>query len=204
MRVTRQERLRVLTATDSLYWQHGIRFAGMDEVGRGPLAGCVLAACVVMPPEPLIEWVDDSKKLSEKRRELVYEEIMQHALYVGIGRAEPEEIDQINILNATKNAMRRAAEGCKAQIYLVDAVETLGLDGEEVAIVHGDALSYSIAAASIVAKVQRDREMREYSIQYPAYDFAANKGYGTKKHTDALRAIGPCPLHRKSFIANFV
>ncbi len=200
----RQERLQLLTAGDSVYWQAGIPVAGMDEVGRGPLAGCVLAACVIMPPEPLIEWVDDSKKLSEKRRELVYEDIMQHALFVGIGRAEPEEIDRINILNATRNAMRRAAEGCPAEIYLLDAMDNLGLNGQEVSLIHGDALSYSIAAASIVAKVTRDREMRQMHEKYPQYGFLSNKGYGTKAHTDALREIGPCPIHRKSFIANFI
>ncbi len=200
----RAERLQLLTAGDSIYWQSGIPFAGMDEVGRGPLAGCVLAACVIMPPEPLIEWVDDSKKLSEKRRELVFEEIMQHALFVGIGRAEPEEIDRVNILNATRNAMRRAAQGCPAEVYLLDAMENLGLSGQEVSLIHGDALSYSIAAASVVAKVIRDREMREMHDKYPQYGFLSNKGYGTKVHTQALRDFGPCPIHRKSFIANFI
>ena len=200
----RQQRLDVLTAGDNVYWQAGVLAAGMDEVGRGPLAGCVMTACVVMPPEPLIEWVDDSKKLSEKRREMVYEDIMRHALFVGIGRAEPEEIDAVNILQATRSAMRRAAKGCPAQVYLLDAMDNLGLPGVEVSIIHGDALSYAIAAASIVAKVTRDREMREMDLLYPQYGFASNKGYGTKAHTDALRQYGPCPIHRKSFIANFV
>lgn len=204
MGISRKERVAALMAADQLYWDNGIRFAGMDEVGRGPLAGCVMAACVVMPPEPVIEWVDDSKKLSEMRREKVFEEIQKHALYIGIGRAESEEIDRINILNATKNAMRRAAEHCGAAIYLIDAVDKLGLDGEEVAIIKGDATSYSIAAASIVAKVLRDREMWQMHETYPMYDFAANKGYGTKTHIEALRAYGPCPLHRRSFIGHFI
>lgn len=204
MAISRKERVAALMAADQLYWDNGIRFAGMDEVGRGPLAGCVMAACVVMPPDPVIEWVDDSKKLSEMRREKVLEEIQKYALYIGIGRAEPEEIDRVNILNATRNAMRRAAENCGAAIYLIDAVDKLGLDGEEVAIIKGDATSYSIAAASIVAKVLRDREMRRMHETYPMYGFAANKGYGTKAHMEALRAYGPCPLHRRSFIGHFI
>ena len=193
-----------LVATDTSYWSRYSIVAGMDEVGRGPLAGCVMAACVVMPPTPILEWVDDSKKLSEMRRESVYEEIIRTALFIGVGRAEPEEIDEINILNATKGAMRRAAQGCNASIYLIDAVDQLGLDGPEEAIIHGDALSYSIAAASIVAKVIRDREMRLMDDKYPLYGFASNKGYGTQRHIDALRSNGPCPIHRKSFIAHFV
>lgn len=204
MAISRKDRVAALMAADQPYWDNGIRFAGMDEVGRGPLAGCVMAACVVMPPVPVLEWVDDSKKLSEMRREKVFDEIQRHALYIGIGRAEPEEIDRVNILNATKNAMRRAAQGCGAAVYLIDAMEKLGLDGEEVAIIKGDATSYSIAAASVVAKVLRDREMRKLHETYPMYDFAANKGYGTARHIEALRAFGPCPLHRRSFIGHFV
>lgn len=200
----RRQRLDILTSTDRPFRERFGVVAGMDEVGRGPLAGPVVTACVVMPPEPALEWVDDSKKLSESRREKVYEDICRLALFIGIGRAEPEEIDEINILNATKNAMRRAAEGCPASVVLVDAVEHLGLSIKEEAIVHGDRLSYSIAAASIVAKVVRDREMRAMNERYPAYGFLSNKGYGTKAHIDALRAAGPCPLHRRSFIKNFV
>lgn len=204
MKTNRQERLQQLIQTDLPLWQQGVVFAGMDEVGRGPLCGNVVAACVIMPPSPLIEWVDDSKKLSEKRREMVYEEIMQTALYVGVGEASPEEIDEINILQATKNAMRRAAKDAGAQIYLIDAVENLGLPGEEVGIIHGDALCYSIAAASIVAKVTRDRQMAEMDALYPGYHFAKHKGYGTKEHITALKELGPCPIHRRSFIKNFV
>lgn len=200
----REERLQALLQVDVPLWQAGRRFAGMDEVGRGPLAGCVLAACVIMPQEPALLWVDDSKRLSEVRRERVYDEIMACALFVGIGRAEPEEIDRMNIRQATRAAMRRAAQGAKADLYLIDAEQSLGLDGEERAIVHGDALSYSIAAASIVAKVTRDRQMRTLDIQYPGYGFARNKGYGTAEHMQALHTLGPCPAHRRSFIGRIM
>ena len=200
----RRAHLQSLLATDTTYWQAGIRLAGMDEAGRGPLAGPVVAACVVMPAEPIIEWVDDSKRLSEARREQVYEQIMSMALFVGIGRAQPQEIDDINILQATSAAMRRAAEGAHAQVYLIDAVDGLGLDGQERALIHGDALSYSIAAASIVAKVTRDRELRLLDEQYSGYGFARHKGYGTAEHIQAIRALGPSPIHRRSFITRIV
>lgn len=204
MKIDRQVRLHQLLEIDGPLWEKGVVFAGMDEAGRGPLCGNVVAGCVIMPPVPLLEWVDDSKKLSEKRREQVYEQIMQTALYVGVGQATPEEIDEINILQATKNAMRRAAQDAWADVYLIDAVEKLGLPGEERGIIHGDALSYSIAAASIVAKVTRDRQMAELDQMYPGYNFAKHKGYGTREHIAALRELGPCPAHRKSFIKNFV
>ena len=177
--------------------------AGIDEVGRGPLAGNVVTACVVMPAEPVLPWVDDSKKLSETRREKVFQEIMDIALYVGIGQVSPEEIDRINILEATKKAMREAAAQVPADIFLIDAVTGLGLNGQEVPIIKGDATSYAIAAASIVAKVTRDRQMQELDKLYPQYGFARNKGYGTAEHIAALKEIGPCPVHRRSFIRNF-
>ncbi len=204
MNEKRLERLNLLRAHDEPLWDAGAVFAGMDEAGRGPLAGSVVAACVIMPREPVIPWVDDSKKLSEKRREEVYGQILSAALFVGVGEAGPEEIDGINILNATKEAMRRAARGANAAIYLIDALSGLGLGGEERGIIHGDALSYSIAAASIVAKVTRDRQMIEADRLYPGYGFAKHKGYGTREHIEALRTLGPCPLHRRSFIAKFV
>lgn len=186
---------------------HDLQFAGVvagiDEVGRGPLAGNVVTACVVMPPEPVIPWIDDSKKLSESRREKVFEEIMNCALYVGIGQATPEEIDEINILEATKKAMREAAAQVPADIFLIDAVTGLGLHGCEVPIIKGDATSYAIAAASIVAKVTRDRQLIELDKKYPAYGFARNKGYGTAEHIAALKELGPCEAHRRSFIRNF-
>ena len=193
-----------LMAFDRDYRTGGLVVAGMDEVGRGPLAGNVVTACVVMPEEPLIPWIDDSKKLSESRREKVFEEIMSCALYVGTGEVSPEEIDRINILEATRKAMRKAAESVPADIFLIDAVTGLGLKGREVPIIKGDASSYSIAAASIVAKVIRDRQMKELDRLYPEYGFARNKGYGTREHTEALMRIGPCPVHRRSFITHFV
>lgn len=200
----REERLALLTATDLPLWQQSIRFAGMDEAGRGPLAGSVVAACVVMPPSPLLPWVDDSKKLSPARRDQVYDEIMHTALFVGVGEASPREIDEINILEATKNAMRRAAQGAPADLFLLDALSGLGLPGEERGIIHGDALCYSIAAASIIAKVTRDRQLLALDQLYPGYGFAQHKGYGTAQHIAALKALGPCPAHRQSFIGHFV
>ena len=202
--IDRKVRSSELIAYDRTYRQGGLVVAGMDEVGRGPLAGNVVTACVVMPEDPVIPWIDDSKKLSESRREKVFEEIMKHALYVGVGEISPEEIDRINILEATKNAMRKAASEVPADIFLVDAVTKLGLKGKEIPIIKGDATSYSIAAASIVAKVIRDRQMIELDKLYPEYGFARNKGYGTKEHIDALKRIGPCPVHRRSFITHFV
>lgn len=204
MNKKREERLQTLLKTDGPLWQAGICFAGMDEAGRGPLAGNVVAACVIMPPEPLLEWVDDSKKLSPARREKVYDEILRTAVFVGVGEASPEEIDEINILEATKNAFRRAAEKAPASLFLLDALSGLGLPGEERGIIHGDALSYSIAAASIIAKVNRDRQLTELDRLYPGYGFAQHKGYGTAQHIAALKALGPCPAHRRSFIGHFV
>ena len=196
-RKNRQERMQELLSFDAKWRDLGL-VAGMDEVGRGPLAGDVVTACVVMPQEPALLWVDDSKKLSEARREAVYEEIMAHALYVGIGHVGPEEIDRINILEATKAAMRQAAAQVPADVFLVDAVHELGLSGKEIAIIKGDATSYAIGAASIVAKVTRDREMRKLDEMYPQYGFARNKGYGTAEHIAALKKYGPCPCHRRS------
>ncbi len=193
-----------LAAFDAGYREDGLIVAGMDEVGRGPLAGNVVTACVVMPPEPVLPWVDDSKKLSESRREKVYEEILACALQVGIGQVSPQEIDEINILEATRKAMRQAAGQVTAEVYLIDAVKELGLPGREVSIIKGDATSYAIAAASIVAKVTRDRQMVELDKLYPQYGFARNKGYGTREHIEALKRYGPCPAHRRSFIGHFV
>ena len=202
--IDRKAHAAELLAFDHPYRQGGMIVAGMDEVGRGPLAGTVVTACVVMPEEPVFEWIDDSKKLSESRREKVYEQIMAHALYVGIGEVSPAEIDEINILEATKKAMRMAADNIPANIFLIDAVKGLGLKGKEIPVIKGDASSYSIAAASIVAKVTRDRRMIEMDALYPEYGFARNKGYGTREHIEALKRYGPCPLHRKSFIGHFV
>ncbi|MBQ1945561.1 MAG: ribonuclease HII [Clostridia bacterium] len=203
-RTDRLERQLRLIEHDKAYWNACERVAGMDEAGRGPLAGNVVTACVIMPANVCVDWVDDSKKLSAPRREKVYEEIMKTALYVGVGRADPAEIDRINILQATMNAMRRAAKDAKANIYLIDAVKNLGLDAPEVPLIHGDAISYSIAAASIVAKVTRDREMEELDKLYPQYGFAKHKGYGTAQHIAAIREFGPCPAHRMTFIGKFL
>ena len=202
-RIDREARVRQLAQTDEAFWSQGIVLAGMDEAGRGPLVGNVVAACVVMPSTPLLTWVDDSKKLSEKRREQVYQEILATALYVGVGQATPAEIDDMNILEATRKAMREAASQVPAEVFLIDAVTGLGLKGQEVPIIKGDATSYSIAAASIVAKVTRDHQLLELDRQYPAYGFARNKGYGTQEHIAALRDLGPCPEHRRSFIGHF-
>lgn len=200
----REEHARALAAFDAEYRAGSLVIAGMDEVGRGPLAGNVVTACVVMPEEPVIPWIDDSKKLSESRREKVFDEIMSSALYVGIGEVSPEIIDEINILEATKKAMRIAASKVPADVFLIDAVKGLGLNGREVPIIKGDATSYAIAAASIVAKVTRDRQMIALDAEYPEYGFARNKGYGTKEHIDALKRYGPCPMHRRTFIGHFV
>ncbi len=202
--IDRSKRSAELMAFDLPYKNGGLVVAGMDEVGRGPLAGSVVTACVVMPEEPVIPWIDDSKKLSESRREKVFEQIMEHALYIGIGEVSPEEIDEINILEATRKAMRIAASTVPADVFLIDAVTKLGLNGREISVIKGDAASYSIAAASIVAKVTRDRQMIEMDRLYPEYGFIRNKGYGTREHIEALKRIGPCPAHRRSFIGHFV
>lgn len=202
--IDRIKRAEELMAFDYPYKKNGSVVAGMDEVGRGPLAGNVVTACVVMPDEPVIPWIDDSKKLSESRREKLYDEIMKHALYVGIGEVTPGEIDEINILQATRKAMRAAASAVPADIFLIDAVTDLGLNGQEIPVIKGDASSYSIAAASIIAKVFRDRQMIKLDELYPEYGFARNKGYGTREHIEALKKYGPCPLHRRSFIGHFI
>ncbi len=203
-KIDREARYQLLKETDMPFLSQGLVVAGMDEVGRGPLVGDVVVACVVLPPESHILWVDDSKKLSESRREKVYEAIMQEAVHVGIGRSTPEEIDAINILQATRKAMRQAAAQVPADVFLIDAVADLGLQGTEVSIIHGDATSYAIAAASIVAKVTRDREMAALDEKYPGYGFARNKGYGTAEHLAALKTLGPCPAHRRSFLKNLL
>ena len=204
MRKDWNARLEEITQTDRALWAQGTVFAGIDEAGRGPLCGPVAAACVVMPPEPLLLYVDDSKQLSEKRREALYEQIMQTAVYARVELASPEEIDRDNILCATKRAMADAAKDAPCDLFLGDAIDRLNVRGEVRGIVHGDALCYSIAAASILAKVTRDRLMRELDAQYPQYGFAKHKGYGTAQHIAALRQYGPCPAHRRSFIGHFV
>lgn len=181
--------------------------AGIDEAGRGPLAGPVVCACVIMPFEhdKIIDGINDSKKLSEKKREELYEKIIENALSYSIIEIDEKTIDKINILNATKLGMKKALENLsiKPDIVLIDAVKidaTLTQDN----IIHGDALSYNIAAASILAKVHRDRLMKKLSEKYPEYNFAKHKGYGTKEHIEALKKYGKCEIHRETFIKNFI
>ncbi len=179
---------------------------GIDEVGRGPLAGPVVAGAVILPKDCDILYINDSKQLSEKKREELYDIIMEKAVAVGIGMASPARIDEINILNATYEAMREAISKLKVQpqVLLNDAVTIPKVDIKQVPIIKGDAKSISIGAASIVAKVTRDRLMVEYENILPGYGFASNKGYGSKEHIEALQKLGPTPIHRSSFIKNFV
>lgn len=202
-RETPQEKLLRLTQIETELWDAGKRIAGIDEVGRGPLAGPVVTACVSIPRDRLVLGVDDSKKLSEKRREALFEPLMEAADYCRTCFIAPSVIDEINILNATKRAM----ESCGADfdgVFLIDAVTGLHLPGEIRPLIHGDALSYMIGAASIIAKVTRDRYMIELDAKYPMYGFARNKGYGTAEHIAALKKYGPCPEHRRSFIAGIL
>ena len=206
MRETKEEKLERLTQLESALWANGRAVAGMDEVGRGPLAGPVVTACVAIPREKLVYGVDDSKKLTEKRREALYPLLIEAADYWKVAFVDHEQIDQMNILAATRKDMEECAAGFTAEngVILVDAVQNLKLPCEERALVHGDALSYMIGAASIVAKVTRDRYMIELDRQYPMYGFARNKGYGTAEHIAALKKYGPCPEHRRTFIKNFI
>lgn len=179
---------------------------GIDEVGRGPLAGPVVAGAVILPRDCDILYINDSKQLSEKKREELYEIISEKAVACAVGYASPERIDEINILQATYEAMREAIGGLsvKPDILLNDAVTIPEVEIRQVPIIKGDAKSISIGAASIYAKVTRDRLMREYDKVFPEYDFAGNKGYGSAAHIAALKKYGPTPIHRRSFIRNFV
>ena len=179
---------------------------GIDEAGRGPLAGPVVVAGVIMPlgESDLIDGVNDSKKLSAKKRDKLYDEILAKAIDVQVAVVDNKTIDEINILNATKQGMLQCIEGfSEVDCVLIDAVK-LDTSVRTLSIVHGDALSYSIAAASIVAKVTRDRMMEDFDKSYPQYGFAKHKGYGTAAHIAALKQYGPCPIHRHSFIGHFV
>ena len=203
------ERPKVMSAYEKEYAQY-THICGIDEVGRGPLAGPVVACAVVLPKDVTILYLNDSKKLSEKKRELLYDEIMEKAVAVGIGAVGPARIDEINILQATYEAMRMAIEdltgklGKEPDLLLNDAVTIPEVDIPQVPIIKGDAKSISIAAASIVAKVTRDHLMIEYDQILPGYDFAKNKGYGTKAHIAGLKELGATPIHRKTFITHFV
>lgn len=202
-----KERTEKLKVYEKQYAAYGY-ICGIDEVGRGPLAGPVVAGAVVLPENSSILYLNDSKQLSEKKREELYEVILREAVATGVGYASPERIDEINILQATYEAMREAVSklSVKPAVLLNDAVTIPGIDAEirQVPIIKGDAKSVSIAAASILAKVTRDRLMVEYDAVFPEYGFASNKGYGAAAHIEALKKYGSCPIHRRTFIKHFV
>lgn len=199
------QRTEAMSRFEKEYAHCGL-ICGIDEVGRGPLAGPVVAGAVILPKDEQILYLNDSKKLSEKKREVLYDVIMEKAVATGIGIIGPARIDEINILQATYEAMRMAIGNLQVQpgILLNDAVTIPQVTIPQVPIIKGDAKSVSIAAASILAKVTRDRLMVEYDKVLPGYDFAGNKGYGSAAHIEALKKLGPTPIHRKSFIKNFV
>lgn len=198
-------RLEKMCFYEKKYQSYGA-ICGIDEVGRGPLAGPVVAGAVILPEDEKILYLNDSKKLSAKKREELYEEIMEKAIATGIGMASPARIDEINILQATYEAMREAVKylAVRPDVLLNDAVTIPELPVMQVPIIKGDAKSVSIAAASIIAKVTRDRLMEQYEQVLPGYGFASNKGYGSAEHIRALKELGPTPIHRRSFIKNFV
>ena len=200
-----RERLEVMRSFEHQYGGYGA-VCGIDEVGRGPLAGPVVAGAVILPPDCEILYLNDSKKLSEKKRELLYDEIMEKAVATGIGVISPARIDEINILQATYEAMRMAISNLKVQpsVLLNDAVTIPLVEIPQIPIIKGDAKSVSIAAASIIAKVTRDHMMVEYEEIYPGYSFASNKGYGSAQHIAALKELGPTPIHRRTFIKNIL
>ena len=208
MKEKEQERLEKLKEIEKEWYKKGAnKICGIDEAGRGPLAGPVVVAAVIMPSDSMIEGVNDSKKVSEKKREKLYDEIISNAITWGVGIIDQNEIDEINILNATKKGLTKALTELveKPDIILVDAltgIDTLGIPYQS--IIKGDAKSYSIAAASIIAKVTRDRIMRQWDEIYPEYGFEKHKGYGTKAHIEAIKNYGICPLHRKTFVKNFI
>lgn len=199
------ERLAVMRQYETQYSEYEY-ICGIDEVGRGPLAGPVIACAVILPKDCDILYINDSKQLSEKKREELYDEIIQKAIAFGIGSVPPPQIDEMNILQATYEAMRKAIGNLstKPDLLLNDAVTIPGVDIKQVPIIKGDAKSVSIAAASIVAKVTRDRLMVAYDKIFPQYDFAGNKGYGSAKHIEAIKTYGLTPIHRRSFVKNFV
>ena len=208
MKEKEEERLKLLKADEEKLHEKNIEYiAGIDEAGRGPLAGPVVVGVVIMPKDSMIEGVNDSKKVSEKKREKLYDEITSEAIAWGVGIVDQNEIDEINILNATKKAVTMAISSLKVKpdLILVDAltnIDTCGIPYKS--IIKGDAKEYSIAAASIIAKVTRDRIMRQWDEVFPEYGFKGHKGYGTKKHIEAIKGYGPCMLRRKTFIKNFI
>lgn len=207
-----KERLDNLKKFESNLYKEGTKLIiGIDEAGRGPLAGPVAVGAVVMKPDSELEWVNDSKKVTEKRREILFDKIKEDALAWSVQLISQQEIDELNILQATKKGLHLAVEdiinqlGTKPDIILVDAlreIDTCGIPYES--IIKGDATCYSISCASILAKVTRDRIMKEWDEVYPQYGFAGHKGYGTAKHIQSIKEYGPCPLHRKTFIKNFI
>lgn len=202
------ERLTLLKEEEVKLYENNINYiCGIDEAGRGPLAGPVVVGAVILPKDSFIEGVNDSKKISEKKREKIYEQIIEEAISYSVGIVDQKTIDEINILNATKLGVKIALEGLKQRpdVIMVDALnnmDTLGIP--YISVVKGDAKNYSIAAASIIAKVTRDRIMKEWDEIYPIYGFSKHKGYGTAEHIRIIKESGPCILHRKSFIKNFV
>ena len=208
MKEKEEQRLNELKEIDKSYLKKGYNYiCGIDEAGRGPLAGPVVVAAVIMPKDSMIEGVNDSKKVSEKKREKLYELIIEEAISYSVGIVDQNEIDRINILNATKAGLTEAVRTLKVkpELILVDAltnIDTCGVPYQS--IIKGDAKSYSIAAASIIAKVTRDRIMREWDKVYPQYGFEKHKGYGTAAHISAIKENGLCPLHRLSFVKNII
>ena len=208
MKAKEIERLNNLKAEELKLYERNIEYiCGIDEAGRGPLAGPVVVGAVILPQDSFIEGVNDSKKISEKKREKIYDQIIEEAVAWSVGIVDERTIDEINILNATKLGVKLALEGLKQKpdVIMVDALnnmDTLGIP--YISVIKGDAKNYSIAAASIIAKVTRDRMMKEWDEVYPAYGFAKHKGYGTAEHIKTIKEQGPCSIHRRSFIKNFV
>ena len=202
------ERLTELKQMEEKIYQMGASsICGIDEAGRGPLAGPVVVGAVILKPDSQIEGINDSKKIAEKKREKLYEQIVEEAICWSVGIVEQKEIDEINILNATKKALHLAVEELqvKPDHILVDALERIDTAGiPYTSVIKGDAKCYSIAAASIIAKVTRDRMMRQWDEVYPMYGFAKHKGYGTAAHIQAIKEYGLCPIHRRSFTKNIV
>lgn len=202
-----QKRLEEMLSYERQYGETCDFICGVDEAGRGPLAGPVVAAAVILPKGLVIPYANDSKKLTERRRELLYPEIMEKALAVGVGVVSPERIDEINILQATFEAMRQAVGTLtvRPDFVIVDGDKRIpDLEIPQLSLIKGDARSMSVACASIIAKVTRDHMMVEYDTLYPAYGFASHKGYGSAAHIQVIREIGPCPIHRRSFITKFI